>query len=90
MPQTADGRLVLAVGVSNSLRPDAPTSADRLFCHVYGNASYIVSCRCSATSVKSSGEVTGPSAHSNASTNSNSSSPPAVRRSNEMPSRLVR
>ncbi|MFD0448779.1 hypothetical protein ACFQ10_50765 [Streptomyces indonesiensis] len=22
--------------VSNSLRPDAPTSEDRLFCHVYG------------------------------------------------------
>ncbi|WP_328876374.1 transposase [Streptomyces sp. NBC_00287] len=36
MPQAADGRLVLAVDVSNWLRPDAPTSADRLFCHVYG------------------------------------------------------
>ncbi len=34
MPQAADGRLVLAVNVSNWLRPDAPTSADRLFCHV--------------------------------------------------------
>jgi hypothetical protein len=33
MPQAADGRLVLAVNVSNWLRPDAPTSADRLFCH---------------------------------------------------------
>ena len=27
---------VLAVDVSNWLRPDAPTSADRLFCDVYG------------------------------------------------------
>jgi len=27
---------VLAVDVSPWLRPDAPTSADRLFCHVYG------------------------------------------------------
>ncbi|GHI02874.1 hypothetical protein Scel_11950 [Streptomyces cellostaticus] len=34
MPQSADGRLVLAVDVSSWLRPDAPTSADRLFCHV--------------------------------------------------------
>ncbi|WP_282566186.1 NF041680 family putative transposase [Streptomyces ortus] len=38
MPQAADGRLVLAVDVSNWLRPDAPTSADRLFCHVYGRS----------------------------------------------------
>jgi hypothetical protein len=30
----ADGRLVLAVDVSNWLRPDAPTSADHLVCHV--------------------------------------------------------
>ncbi|MEU3356313.1 NF041680 family putative transposase [Streptomyces sp. NPDC037389] len=36
MPQAADGRLVLAVGISHWLRPDAPTSANRLFCHVYG------------------------------------------------------
>jgi DDE superfamily endonuclease len=36
LPRTADGRIVLAVDVSNWLRPDAPTSADRLFCHVYG------------------------------------------------------
>jgi DDE superfamily endonuclease len=32
----ADGRIVLAVDVSPWLRSDAPTSADRLFCHVYG------------------------------------------------------
>ncbi|GHJ39443.1 hypothetical protein Sm713_82610 [Streptomyces sp. TS71-3] len=38
MPQAADGRLVLAVDVSNWLRPDAPTSAERLFCHVYGRS----------------------------------------------------
>ncbi|OIJ97343.1 hypothetical protein BIV23_31230 [Streptomyces monashensis] len=38
MPQAADGRLVLAVDVGNWLRPDAPTSADRLFCHVYGRS----------------------------------------------------
>ncbi len=36
MPQAADGRLVLAVDISHWLRPDAPTSAERLFCHVYG------------------------------------------------------
>lgn len=35
MPQAADGRLVLAVDVSNWLRPDAPTGAERLFRHVY-------------------------------------------------------
>jgi len=35
-PKAADGRLVLAVDVSPWLRPDAPTSPDRLFCHVYG------------------------------------------------------
>lgn len=35
-PKAADGRLVLAVDVSNRLRPDAPCSADRLFCHTYG------------------------------------------------------
>ncbi|MFD8570091.1 NF041680 family putative transposase [Streptomyces sp. NPDC059639] len=34
-PDAADGRLVLAVDVTHWLRPDAPTSADRLFCHVY-------------------------------------------------------
>lgn len=36
LPKAADGRIVLAVDVSNWLRPDAPTSDDRLFCHVYG------------------------------------------------------
>ncbi|WP_328505491.1 transposase [Streptomyces sp. NBC_00391] len=35
-PTAADGRVVPAVDVSNWLRPDAPTSDDRLFCHVYG------------------------------------------------------
>jgi hypothetical protein len=38
VPRTADGRIVLAVDVSPWLRSDAPTSADRLFCHVYGRA----------------------------------------------------
>jgi DDE superfamily endonuclease len=33
---TVSGRIVLAVDVSPWLRPDAPTSCDRLFCHVYG------------------------------------------------------
>ncbi|MGW2822716.1 NF041680 family putative transposase [Streptomyces sp. NPDC001443] len=32
------GRLVLAVDASPWLRSDAPCSADRLFCHVYGRA----------------------------------------------------
>jgi hypothetical protein len=36
LPRAADGRLVLAVDISNWLRPDAPTSPERLFCHVYG------------------------------------------------------
>ena len=36
LPRAADGRLVLAVDVSPWLRPDAPTSAERLFCHLYG------------------------------------------------------
>ncbi|MGW2247333.1 transposase [Streptomyces hirsutus] len=36
LPRAADGRIVLAVDVSHWLRPDAPTSGDRLFCHVYG------------------------------------------------------
>jgi DDE superfamily endonuclease len=40
-----DGRIRLAVDVSNWLRPDAPASPDRLFCHVYargkGNAQMI-------------------------------------------------
>jgi DDE superfamily endonuclease len=38
VPRAADGRLVLAVDVSNWLRPGAATSPDRLFCHVYGRA----------------------------------------------------
>jgi hypothetical protein len=37
VPRLADGRIGLAVDVSNWLRPDAPTSSDRLFCHCYGN-----------------------------------------------------
>jgi hypothetical protein len=36
LPRAADGRLMLAVDVSNWLRPGAATSAGRLFCHVYG------------------------------------------------------
>lgn len=32
LPKAADGRIVLAVDVSHWLRPDAPTSGDRLFC----------------------------------------------------------
>jgi hypothetical protein len=38
LPRAADGRIVLAVDVSNWLRPEASTSPDRLFCHVYGRA----------------------------------------------------
>ncbi|MBL3671751.1 transposase, partial [Streptomyces sp. M2CJ-2] len=37
-PKAADNRLVLAVDVSHWLRPDAPCSPDRLFCHVYGRS----------------------------------------------------
>jgi hypothetical protein len=36
LPPAADGRLILAVDVSNWLRPGAATSPGRLFCHVYG------------------------------------------------------
>ena len=36
LPRAAMGGLVLAADVSNWLRPDAATSPDRLFCHVYG------------------------------------------------------
>src|SRR6476659_7783511 len=36
LPRAADGRLMLAVDVSSWLRPEAATSPDRLFCHVYG------------------------------------------------------
>ncbi len=35
LPRAADGRIVLAVDVSNWLRPDAPTSPELLFRHVY-------------------------------------------------------
>jgi hypothetical protein len=35
-PRAADGRITLAVDVSNWLRPNAATSPQRLFCHVYG------------------------------------------------------
>jgi hypothetical protein len=38
LPTAAEGRIVLAVDVSPWLRPDAPTSSDRLFCHIYGRA----------------------------------------------------
>jgi DDE superfamily endonuclease len=38
LPKTTDGRIMLAVDVSPWLRSDAPTSAERLFCHVYGRA----------------------------------------------------
>jgi hypothetical protein len=38
LPRAADGRIVLAVDVSPWLRPDAQTSAERLFCHVHGRA----------------------------------------------------
>jgi hypothetical protein len=38
LPRAADGRLMLAVDVSNWLRPGAATSPGRLFCHVYGRA----------------------------------------------------
>ncbi len=34
-PRAADDRLVLAVDVTNWLRPDAECSADRLFCHTF-------------------------------------------------------
>jgi hypothetical protein len=36
LPRAADGRIALAVDVSNWLRPGAPTSPDLLLCHVYG------------------------------------------------------
>ncbi|MFE1522095.1 NF041680 family putative transposase [[Kitasatospora] papulosa] len=38
LPRFDGGRLVLAVDVSPWLRSDAPCSADRLFCDVYGRA----------------------------------------------------
>jgi hypothetical protein len=36
LPRDESGRLTLAVDVSPWLRPDAPTSDDRMFCHVHG------------------------------------------------------
>jgi DDE superfamily endonuclease len=36
LPAWPDGRIRLAVDVCNWLRPEAVTSPDRLFCHVYG------------------------------------------------------
>src|ERR1041385_601738 len=36
LPRITDGRIALAVDVSNWLRPDANTSPERLFCHVHG------------------------------------------------------
>lgn len=36
IPQARNGRITLAVDVSNWLRPDAATSSGRLFCHTYG------------------------------------------------------
>lgn len=36
VPRGSDGRITLAVDVSSWLRPDAVTSDDRSFCHVYG------------------------------------------------------
>lgn len=38
LPKSADGRIVLAADVSPWLRSNAPTSAEHLFCHVYGRA----------------------------------------------------
>ncbi|MGW2100165.1 transposase [Streptomyces olivaceoviridis] len=35
-PAAAGRRLILTMDVTHWLRPDAPTSADRLFCHGYG------------------------------------------------------
>jgi hypothetical protein len=36
LPRDREGRIVLAVDVSNWLRPDAATAPDRSFCHVHG------------------------------------------------------
>jgi len=38
IPRDEQGRITLAVDVSPWLRPDAPTSGGRLFCHCYGRA----------------------------------------------------
>ncbi|MET8001500.1 NF041680 family putative transposase [Nonomuraea glycinis] len=36
LPRAAGGRIVLAADITPWLRPDAATSPERLFCHVYG------------------------------------------------------
>ncbi|MFI7643837.1 transposase [Nonomuraea sp. NPDC049400] len=36
LPRAAGGRIVLAADITAWLRPDAPTSPERLFCHTYG------------------------------------------------------
>lgn len=38
IPRCDDGRIVLAIDVSNWLRPDANTSPDRAFCHTYARS----------------------------------------------------
>ncbi|WP_134670442.1 MULTISPECIES: NF041680 family putative transposase [unclassified Amycolatopsis] len=38
VPRDDEGRITLAIDVSNWLRPDADTSPDRLFCHTYARA----------------------------------------------------
>ena len=40
IPRDRAGRIVLAVDVSCWLRPDAPTSPHRAFCHVYGRGKW--------------------------------------------------
>jgi len=54
MPHAANGRLVLAVDITHWLRPDAPTSADRLFCHVYGRVAGPRTSLCRAGPTRSS------------------------------------
>ena len=64
LPRAADGPLVLAVDVSPWLRPDAPTSAERLFCHVYGrgrgSAQMIPGWPCSFVAALETGRSPGP------------------------------
>ncbi|MGW7276139.1 transposase [Streptomyces sp. NPDC054864] len=36
LPRASDGRMVLATDVTCWLRPDAPTSPERILCHTYG------------------------------------------------------